>query len=77
MGSGRGATTTVLGPTTDNEAMLRIFRDLGAHVGCLDERVYQLDIPVPEDPETLPNTPTGRVFKAVATRVGRSGYAAI
>jgi len=32
---------------------------------------------VPEDPETLPNTPTGRVFKAVATRVGRSGYAAI
>ncbi|HXI65913.1 MAG TPA: GNAT family N-acetyltransferase [Gemmatimonadales bacterium] len=61
----------------DNEAMLRIFRDLGAHVGCLDERVYQLDIPVPEDPETLPNTPTGRVFKAVATRVGRSGYAAI
>jgi len=61
----------------DNEPMLRIFRDLGAHVGCLDEGVYQLDIPVPEDPETLPDTPTGRVFKAVARRVGRSGYAAI
>ncbi len=54
----------------DNEAMLRIFRDLGAHVGCLEEGVYQLDIPVPEDAETLPDTPTGRVFKAVATRGG-------
>jgi RimJ/RimL family protein N-acetyltransferase len=53
----------------DNEAMLRIFRDLGAHVGCLDEGVYQLDIPVPEGPGTLPDTPTGRVFKAVATRL--------
>ena len=54
----------------DNEAMLRIFRDLGAHVGCLEEGVYQLDIPVPEDAETLPDTPTGRVFKAVAMRGG-------
>ncbi|HEV2751730.1 MAG TPA: GNAT family N-acetyltransferase [Gemmatimonadales bacterium] len=52
----------------DNESMLRIFRDLGAHVGCLDVGVYQLDIPVPIDPETLPDTPTGRVFKAVAVR---------
>jgi L-amino acid N-acyltransferase YncA len=50
----------------DNDAMLRIFRDLGAQVGCLDCGVYQLDIPVPEDAETLPDTPTGRVFKAVA-----------
>ena len=55
----------------DNEAMLRIFRDLGANVGCLHEGVYQLDIPVPQDWETLPDTPTGRVFKAVAARGAR------
>jgi GNAT superfamily N-acetyltransferase len=53
----------------DNEAMLRIFRDLGAHVRGVDCGVSQLDIPVPEDAETLPDTPTGRVFKAVAGRV--------
>ena len=56
----------------DNEAMLRIFRDLGAQVGCLDSGVYQLDIPVPKDPETLPDTPTGRVFRAVAARQARA-----
>lgn len=54
----------------DNEAMLRIFQDLGASVGMADGGVCQLDIPVPEDPETLPDTPTGRVFKAVAAHVG-------
>jgi len=54
----------------DNDAMLRIFRDLGEHVGRADIGVCQLDIPVPEDPETLPDTPTGRVFKAIAARVG-------
>jgi RimJ/RimL family protein N-acetyltransferase len=52
----------------DNDAMLRIFRDLGAEVGCADTGVCRLDIPVPADPETLPDTPTGRVFKAVAAR---------
>ena len=36
----------------DNDAMLRIFRDFGAHVGRADIGVCQLDIPVPEDPET-------------------------
>ncbi|HYT98858.1 MAG TPA: GNAT family N-acetyltransferase [Gemmatimonadales bacterium] len=55
----------------DNDAMLRIFRDLGAEVARADIGVCQLDIPVPEDPETLPDTPTGRVFKAVAGRAGR------
>jgi ribosomal protein S18 acetylase RimI-like enzyme len=52
----------------DNDAMLRIFRDLGATVGRLEEGVYRLDIPVHEDPETIPDTPSGRVFKAVALR---------
>jgi RimJ/RimL family protein N-acetyltransferase len=53
----------------DNDAMLRIFRDLGAHAGCLEVGVYRLDIPVPQDAEDLPDTPTGRVFKAVAARL--------
>ena len=48
--------------------MLRIVRDLGAHVGRLDLGVYQVEIPVPEDPETLPDTPTGRALKVVAVR---------
>ncbi len=52
----------------DNDAMLRIFRDLGSHVGCLELGVYQLDIPLPERAGDLPDTPTGRVFKAVAAR---------
>jgi GNAT superfamily N-acetyltransferase len=52
----------------DNDAMLRIFRDLGARVGCLELGVYQLDIPLPEHADDLPDTPTGRVFKALAAR---------
>jgi RimJ/RimL family protein N-acetyltransferase len=60
----------------DNAAMLRIFHDLGATVGPADAGVYRLDIPVPEDPETLPDTPTGRVFKAVAGRMGARRHAA-
>ncbi len=59
----------------DNAAMLRIFHDLGAAVGPADAGVYRLDIPVPEDPETLPDTPTGRVFKAVAGRTGARRHA--
>ncbi|HEV2671883.1 MAG TPA: GNAT family N-acetyltransferase [Gemmatimonadales bacterium] len=54
----------------DNDAMLRIFKDLGADVGELEEGVYRLDIPVPEDPAAVPDTPTGRVFKAVAVAHG-------
>jgi RimJ/RimL family protein N-acetyltransferase len=52
----------------DNDAMLRIFRDLGAEVVRAEVGVCQLDIPVPADPEMLPDTPTGRVFRAVALR---------
>ncbi len=50
----------------DNDAMLRIFWDLGATVGYLEEGVYRLDVPVHEDAETIPDTPSGRVFKTVA-----------
>ncbi len=53
-----------------NTAMLRIFRDLGARVLREGAGVLRLDVPVPQDPETLADTPTGRVFKAVAARAG-------
>jgi RimJ/RimL family protein N-acetyltransferase len=54
-----------------NDAMLRLFRDLGAKVTATQGGVCELDIPVPKDPVTLPDTPTGRVFRAVAAHVGR------
>jgi RimJ/RimL family protein N-acetyltransferase len=54
----------------DNDAVLRIFRDLGVAVESADGGVCRLDVPVPQDPNALPNTPTGRVFKAIAARVG-------
>lgn len=38
----------------DNEAMLRIFRDLGAHVGRLDEGELQLDTPCPRTRRRCP-----------------------
>jgi GNAT superfamily N-acetyltransferase len=31
--------------------------------------VYRVDLPLSENPENIPDTPTGRVFKAVAKRV--------
>jgi GNAT superfamily N-acetyltransferase len=49
----------------DNNAMLRIFRDLGASIVSLESAAYQVDIPVPKDPSLWPDTPAGTVFKAV------------
>lgn len=49
-----------------NAAMLRILRDLGAQVRRVDCEVLCLDVPVVADPARLPDTPTGRAFKAIA-----------
>jgi len=49
-----------------NTSMVRIFRDLGATVRREDGGVLRLDVPVPCDPGRLPDTPTCRVFKAIA-----------
>jgi RimJ/RimL family protein N-acetyltransferase len=49
-----------------NDAMIRIFRDIGAHVVRHDEGVLALDMPVPATPADLPDNPTGRAFREVA-----------
>jgi RimJ/RimL family protein N-acetyltransferase len=48
-----------------NDAMIRIFRDIGAHVVRHDEGVLALDMPVPATPADLPENPTGRAFRAL------------
>src|SRR5438309_7665572 len=54
---------------TDNAPMLEILRELGGTVALEEPGLYRVDLPIPADPEELPDTPTGRVFKAIAKRV--------
>jgi RimJ/RimL family protein N-acetyltransferase len=54
---------------TDNRPMLEILRELGGHVEIEEPGMYRVDLTLFEDPEELPDTPTGRVFKAVAKKV--------
>ncbi|HEY3215940.1 MAG TPA: GNAT family N-acetyltransferase [Candidatus Eisenbacteria bacterium] len=49
-----------------NSAMIRILRDLGAAVRREDTGVLRLDVPVPRDVGSLPDSPTGRAFQAIA-----------
>jgi RimJ/RimL family protein N-acetyltransferase len=52
----------------DNQAIQEVFSGLGAtmqHEGAM----LKVDVPLPEDPADLPDTPTGRVFRAVATHM--------
>ena len=54
-----------------NDAMIRIFKDIGAHVVRHDEGVLALDMPVPRSADELPDNPTGRAFRAlVRARAG-------
>jgi RimJ/RimL family protein N-acetyltransferase len=54
---------------TGNRPMLDILRELGGTVELEEPGLYRVDLPIPADPEELPDTPTGRVFKALAKRV--------
>jgi hypothetical protein len=54
---------------TENRPMLDILRELGGTVEIEEPGMYRVDLPLFEDPEDLPDTPTGRVFKAVAKKV--------
>jgi RimJ/RimL family protein N-acetyltransferase len=54
---------------TENTPMLEILRDLGGKLRLDEPGVYRVDLPIPSDPEELPDTPTGRVFKALAKGV--------
>jgi GNAT superfamily N-acetyltransferase len=49
----------------DNVPMVEILGDLGATV-VRDGSLLRVDVPIPASPEALPDTPTGRVFKAAA-----------
>jgi RimJ/RimL family protein N-acetyltransferase len=52
----------------ENQAVQDLFAGLGAtmhHEGPM----LRVDVPLPDDPRKLPDTPTGRVFRAVATRL--------
>jgi GNAT superfamily N-acetyltransferase len=49
----------------ENVTMVEILRDLGAMV-VRDGSLLRVDVSIPTSPEELPDTPTGRVFKAVA-----------
>jgi len=53
----------------DNGPVLEILRELGGVVEQFDGSVMRVDVPIPEDPDDLPDTPTGRVFRAVAKRL--------
>jgi GNAT superfamily N-acetyltransferase len=52
----------------ENAPMLEIFHQLGARRGALESGVYTIDLPLPEDPADIPDTPVGRVFKLAARR---------
>jgi GNAT superfamily N-acetyltransferase len=53
----------------ENRLMLEILRELGGTVALEEPGMYRVDLPLHEDPEEIPDTPTGRVFKAVAKKV--------
>ena len=50
----------------ENHPMLEILLDLGATVHHEEGALLRVDVPIPEDPQDLPDTPTARVLRAVA-----------
>jgi ribosomal protein S18 acetylase RimI-like enzyme len=51
----------------DNAAMLELLDQLGARRTPEGGGVFRVDVPIPENPDDLPDTPGGRVFKAAAS----------
>lgn len=50
----------------DNTEMLELFDQLGAARQRCGPGVYEVDCPLPEDPDQLPDTPAGRAIRAFA-----------
>ncbi len=50
----------------DNEAMLNLLNELGATERRCGPETYEVDFPLPEDPDDLPETPAGRAIRAFA-----------
>jgi RimJ/RimL family protein N-acetyltransferase len=51
----------------ENAPMVELLRGLGATV-AQEGPLLRVEVAIPSEPEQLPDTPTGRVFRAVATR---------
>src|SRR4051794_30504141 len=52
----------------ENKAVQDLFIGMGAEIQH-EGSMARVDVPLPEDPEDLPDTPTGRVFRAVAAHM--------
>jgi GNAT superfamily N-acetyltransferase len=52
----------------ENRAVQELFAGLGATVHH-DGSLARVDVPLPENPAQLPDTPTGRVFRAIAAHM--------
>ena len=52
----------------ENAAVQELFAGLGAEMHH-DGLMLRVDVPLPEDPADLPDTPTGQVFRAVASHM--------
>lgn len=50
----------------DNEAMIRLLDELGAELVPEEKGVHRLDLPIPEDPDDVSDTPVGRTLRAAA-----------
>ncbi|MDP9341743.1 MAG: GNAT family N-acetyltransferase [Actinomycetota bacterium] len=53
----------------ENAAVLETLRQMGGIVEQFEGSVMKVDVPIPEDPDDLPDTPAGRTFRAVAKRL--------
>jgi GNAT superfamily N-acetyltransferase len=53
----------------ENYAVLELLREMGGTVEQFEGSVMKVDVPIPEDPDDLPDTPAGRVFRAAAGRL--------
>lgn len=63
---GLGVTTFRNYVLADNEPMLRLFEELGAVSEPEAPGLRRVDLALPESAATLPDTPTGKVFRAVS-----------
>lgn len=57
----------------DNAPMLELLDQLGATRGPCDAGIVEVDFPLPDDPDELPDTPAGRAIRVFAAQHHRPG----
>lgn len=67
----QGITAFVAHVLVENAPMLRLFTELGGTVTIEDAGVVAVRMPLPQRPEDLPDSPAGKVFRAVARGFAR------